>query len=83
MQAIPTKGYGASGSVFNGLKLMEIERQAPKADEVHLNILYCGVCHSGLHQVRNDWHNTIYPGVPGHEIIGALMKSAAALPGSR
>ncbi|MDO7884354.1 NAD(P)-dependent alcohol dehydrogenase [Hymenobacter cheonanensis] len=72
MQTIPTKAYGASGSIFNGLKPMDIEREAPKADEVHIDILYCGVCHSDLHQVKNDWKNTIYPCVPGHEIVGRI-----------
>jgi len=72
MQTIPTKAYGASGSIFSGLKPIDIERQAPKADEVHIDILYCGVCHSDLHQVKNDWKNTIYPCVPGHEVVGRI-----------
>ncbi|MCI1189400.1 NAD(P)-dependent alcohol dehydrogenase [Hymenobacter sp. DH14] len=58
---------------------MEIERQAPKADEVHIDILYCGVCHSDLHQVKNDWHNTIYPCVPGHEIIGRVVEAGSSV----
>ena len=74
METILTKAYGATGSVFNGLKPLNIERTPPQADEVHLDILYCGVCHSDLHQVRNDWHNTIYPCVPGHEIIGRVVE---------
>jgi uncharacterized zinc-type alcohol dehydrogenase-like protein len=74
MQAIPTKAYGASGSIFSGLKPMDIEREAPKADEVYIDILYRGVCHSDLHQVKNDWHNTIYPCVPGHEIVGRIAE---------
>lgn len=71
-----TKAYGASGNVFGGktLKPMEIERYKPKADEVLIEILYCGVCHSDLHQVNNDWNNTIYPCVPGHEIIGKIIE---------
>ena len=73
MPAIPTKAYGAIGSVFTGLKPMEIERTPPQADEVHIDILYCGVCHSDLHQVKNDWHNTIYPCVPGHEVVGRVV----------
>ncbi len=39
-----------------------------------IDILYCGVCHSDLHQVRNEWHNSIYPVVPGHEIVGRVVK---------
>ena len=51
MEVLKTKAYGATGSVFNSLSEMEIERSAPKADEVRIDILYCGVCHSDLHQV--------------------------------
>jgi uncharacterized zinc-type alcohol dehydrogenase-like protein len=79
MTALKTKAYGASNSIFNGLSEMEIERQAPKADEVHIDILYCGVCHSDLHQVKNDWHNTIYPCVPGHEIVGRVVEAGSAV----
>ena len=39
-----------------------------------IDILYCGVCHSDLHQVSNEWRNTIYPCVPGHEIVGRVTK---------
>jgi hypothetical protein len=46
MEAIKTKAYGATNSIFNGLAPMEIERFPPKADEVHIDILYCGVCNS-------------------------------------
>ena len=38
--------------------------------DVEIDILFCGVCHSDLHTGRNEWHNTIYPCVPGHEIVG-------------
>ncbi|MGI4834750.1 MAG: NAD(P)-dependent alcohol dehydrogenase [Janthinobacterium lividum] len=41
---------------------------------MHIEVLYCGVCHSDLHQVRNDWHNTIYPCVPGHEVLGRVKE---------
>ena len=40
---------------------------------MHIEVLYCGVCHSDLHQVRNDWKNTVYPCVPGHEIVGRVL----------
>ncbi|MDO7853603.1 NAD(P)-dependent alcohol dehydrogenase [Hymenobacter convexus] len=79
MEVFKTKAYGASNSIFNGLSEMEIERQAPKADEVHIDILYCGVCHSDLHQVKNDWKNTIYPCVPGHEIVGRVVEAGSAV----
>lgn len=79
MEAIKTKAYGATNSIFNGLSRMEIERYAPKADEVHIEILYCGVCHSDLHQIKNDWKNTVYPCVPGHEIIGRVTEIGSAV----
>lgn len=71
-----TKAYGASGNLIGGKTLhpIKIERFKPKADEVLIEILYCGVCHSDLHQVNNDWKNTIYPCVPGHEIIGKVIE---------
>jgi len=52
-----------------------IERREPTATDVRIEILYCGVCHSDLHQVRDEWHAampTVYPCVPGHEIIGRV-----------
>lgn len=50
------------------------ERRVPGAQDVALDILYCGVCHSDLHTARNEWHNTRYPSVPGHEIVGRVTK---------
>ncbi|MGG2399663.1 NAD(P)-dependent alcohol dehydrogenase [Pseudomonas sp. SH1-B] len=49
-----------------------IERRAVGPDDVAIDILYCGVCHSDLHTARNDWKNTLYPSVPGHEIVGRV-----------
>lgn len=76
MDSLKIKAYGASGSFIGGktLEPMEIERRHPVADELLIEILYCGVCHSDLHQVNNDWKNTIYPCVPGHEIIGRVTE---------
>ena len=51
---------------------MEIQRRAVGPDEVAIDILYCGVCHSDLHTARNEWNNTLYPSVPGHEIVGRV-----------
>lgn len=51
-----------------------IERREPGAHEVLIDILYCGVCHSDIHQVRNEWGGSIYPMVPGHEIVGTVAK---------
>src|SRR5258706_5860217 len=49
-----------------------IERREPGAGDVAIDILYCGVCHSDLHTARNDWGFTVYPSVPGHEIVGKV-----------
>lgn len=70
------KGYGATGNLIGGTTLepMTIGRNNPLADEVLIEVLYCGVCHSDLHQVNNDWKNTIYPCVPGHEVIGRVAQ---------
>ena len=51
-----------------------IQRRDTGAHDVEIEILYCGVCHSDVHTVRNDWHGTTYPCVPGHEIIGRVTK---------
>lgn len=74
MENFTTKAYGASGGVLGGktLQAMEVQREGPKAHEVVIDVLYCGVCHSDIHQVANDWKNTIYPCVPGHEIVGRI-----------
>ncbi|MGH7631904.1 MAG: NAD(P)-dependent alcohol dehydrogenase [Gemmatimonadales bacterium] len=50
------------------------ERRSPSATDVHLEILYCGVCHSDLHTVRSEWAGTVYPVVPGHEIVGRVVR---------
>lgn len=82
MESTKTKAYGAKASLIDrlsSLSRMDIERQAPKPDEVLIDILYCGVCHSDLHQVRNDWSNTIYPCVPGHEIVGRVSQAGSGV----
>ena len=67
------KAYAASSKDAD-LKPFDIERRDVKPDDVKIDILYCGVCHSDLHQVRNDWKNSQYPVVPGHEIIGKVLQ---------
>lgn len=54
------------------LRPMEIERRALRPDDVAIRITYSGICHSDLHTARNDWANSIYPVVPGHEIVGVV-----------
>ena len=65
------KAYGAQDATSD-LSEMHIERRALNPDDVQIDILYCGVCHSDLHTARNEWKNTIYPSVPGHEIVGRI-----------
>nr|WP_290026126.1 alcohol dehydrogenase catalytic domain-containing protein [Aeromonas salmonicida] len=55
------------------MALYPITRRPPRPDDVEIDILYCGVCHSDLHTARNDWGWTHYPIVPGHEIIGRVV----------
>ncbi|HKH61421.1 MAG TPA: NAD(P)-dependent alcohol dehydrogenase [Flavitalea sp.] len=55
------------------LQQLNIRRRRPMPHDVEIEILYCGVCHSDLHTVRNEWHGTIYPCVPGHEIVGRIV----------
>lgn len=73
-----TIAYGNNHS-FTSLGPMEIERRAPKAKDVVIEILYSGVCHSDLHQASNDWGNTVYPCIPGHEIVGRVTAIGSAV----
>jgi uncharacterized zinc-type alcohol dehydrogenase-like protein len=66
-----TKAYAAQ-SADSSLAPFEIDRRAVGPHDVQIDILYCGVCHSDLHQARGEWGNTIYPCVPGHEIVGRV-----------
>lgn len=66
-----SKGYGAQ-SADADVAPLNFSRRQPGARDVVLEIMFCGVCHSDLHQVRNDWGNSIYPIVPGHEIVGRV-----------
>jgi alcohol dehydrogenase (NADP+) len=55
------------------------ERRSVGPKDIQIDILYCGVCHSDLHQVRNEWGNSSYPMVPGHEIIGRISKTGSSV----
>ena len=80
-KACPAKAYAAQ-SKASGLAPAAIQRRAPGLTDVQIDILYCGVCHSDLHQVRNEWENmmpTVYPCVPGHEIVGRVAKVGSAV----
>lgn len=69
----------AAQSATDALKPYAIERRAPGADDIQIEILYCGVCHSDLHTARNEWQNTLYPSVPGHEIVGRVSAVGASV----
>lgn len=71
-------GYAAQ-SATDALAPHRFERRAPRPNDVEIDILYCGVCHSDLHQARNDWGNSSYPMVPGHEIIGRVTRVGPAV----
>ncbi|MBN3728063.1 NAD(P)-dependent alcohol dehydrogenase [Burkholderia sp. Ac-20379] len=66
-----TYAYAAQ-SATSPLAATEIQRRELRDLDVQIDILYCGVCHSDLHQARNEWKNSVYPVVPGHEIVGRV-----------
>ena len=66
-----TKAYGAQ-SATTPIVPLTIERREPKPHDVQIEIKYCGVCHSDLHTARNEWGMTVFPIVPGHEIVGVV-----------
>lgn len=71
MDTTEVKAYGAEASDAS-LKEMKIKRRSVTPKDIEIEILYCGVCHSDLHTVRNDWGGSVYPVVPGHEIVGKI-----------
>ncbi|PRB05324.1 hydroxyacid dehydrogenase [Chryseobacterium sp. MYb7] len=73
MSTITVKAYGAESTTAD-LKEMNIVRREVTSKDVEIEILYCGVCHSDLHTARNDWGGSLYPAVPGHEIVGRITK---------
>ncbi|MBA3835291.1 MAG: NAD(P)-dependent alcohol dehydrogenase [Sphingomonas sp.] len=58
---------------------MEIERRSLRPEDVAIRISHCGICHSDLHQARNDWGGSVYPMVPGHEIVGIVSQVGSAV----
>jgi uncharacterized zinc-type alcohol dehydrogenase-like protein len=77
-QEIPmtVKAYGATAA-DQTLESMAISRRAPGPHDVQIDIAYCGVCHSDVHTVRSEWGGTMYPCVPGHEIVGRVAAVGA------
>ena len=70
---IPVKGYAAQ-TPDTDLALWEFQRREVGPNDVQFDILFCGVCHSDFHQIKNDWFPGIFPMVPGHEIVGRIVK---------
>ena len=70
------KGFAAQNET-TPLAPFSFERKEPGDHDVLIDILFCGVCHSDIHQVRNEWGNSIFPMVPGHEIVGRISKVGA------
>ncbi len=70
---VRTKAFAAQDAIST-MGPWNFERRAIGPKDVQIEILYCGVCHSDLHQVRNEWGNSTYPMVPGHEIVGRISK---------
>jgi uncharacterized zinc-type alcohol dehydrogenase-like protein len=75
---IKTKGYAAQAADA-ALAPWSFERRDPKPTDVQIDILFCGICHSDLHTARNEWKNTVYPCVPGHEIVGRVTKVGSSV----
>ena len=71
MNTTKIKAFGTQASE-NDLELLTIERREIQPKDVEIDIYYCGVCHSDLHTARNDWGGSVYPAVPGHEIVGRI-----------
>ncbi|KAA2239517.1 NAD(P)-dependent alcohol dehydrogenase [Chitinophaga agrisoli] len=67
------RAFGANAA-DEALAAMSIQRREPTPHDVEIEIMYCGVCHSDLHTARNEWHGTVYPCVPGHEIVGKIVR---------
>src|SRR5690349_20089968 len=70
---IPAKSFAAQNPTAP-LAPFSFQRRTPGPNDVWFEILYCGVCHSDIHQVRDEWGGSIYPMVPGHEIVGRVRE---------
>ena len=73
MNTFEVKAFGTDAPTAD-LKEIQINRREITAKDIEIEILFCGVCHSDLHTARNDWGGTVYPAVPGHEIVGKITK---------
>lgn len=76
IKAKDVKAFGTQAAEAP-LQSLHIKRRNPTPHDVEIEILFCGVCHSDLHTARNEWHSTVYPCVPGHEIVGRIVSVGA------
>jgi alcohol dehydrogenase (NADP+) len=80
-QTFTAKAFAAR-SASSGMAPFTFQRRSPRPQDVQIEVLFCGICHSDLHQVRNEWQMimpTVYPCVPGHEIVGRVVKTGSAV----
>jgi uncharacterized zinc-type alcohol dehydrogenase-like protein len=77
---LATRGYATSGPTAN-LEPFTFERRQPGPHDVLIEIQYCGICHSDIHQARDEWGGSIYPMVPGHEIVGRVTRVGSEVTG--
>jgi len=77
---LQTRGYATKGPTSR-LEPFTFERRDPGPSDVLIEILYCGICHSDIHQARDEWGGAIYPMVPGHEIVGRVTRVGAQVKG--
>jgi len=73
---LPSHGYAAH-SASESLVPFKFDRRDVGPDDVLIDIKFCGICHSDIHQARNEWGNSLYPMVPGHEIVGVVTQVGA------
>lgn len=78
MRTQTVRAFGTEAPTAD-LKALAIQRREVTEKDVEIDILYCGVCHSDLHTARNEWGGTVYPNVPGHEIVGRVTKVGDAV----
>lgn len=77
-KSLLTKAFAAQNPT-TPLAPFSFERREPRPHDILIEIKYCGVCHSDIHQVRNEWGNSLYPMVPGHEIVGKISRIGSAV----
>ena len=75
---IDALGYATTGR-HSSLRPHPFQCDEPGASDVQIDVMFCGVCHSDIHQARNEWGNTVYPCMPGHEIVGRVARTGPAV----